>query len=184
MLHRKPMNFPTRAVIVNFFAFQLLWAAAVMGAAQGVELLAWGVLIAMVAAQVTLTRQWRQDLLLIATGALLCLLMEPLWLLPDVLQYRDWQQHWWAPHWVWALWLGFAVSFRYSLNWLCGRPVLAALFGALGGVFSVTMGIRLGAATAPQGWLLLATVYGVSWAIAVPLLAQVATMTKQETEHA
>ena len=110
--------------------------------------------------------------------------MEPLWLRPEVLQYRNWDQHWRAPHWVWTLWLGFAVSFRYSLNWLCGRPVLAALLGALGGVFSVTMGIRLGAATAPQGWLLLAMVYGVSWAIAVPLLAQVATITKQGTKHA
>lgn len=178
------MNLHARAVIVNFFAFQLLWAAAVLGASQDVAVLAWGVLVMMVVTQIALTRQWRHDMLLMVAGGALCVLMEPLWLLPDVLQYRHWQQHWWAPHWVWALWLGFAVSFRYSLNWLCGRPVLAALFGALGGVFSVTIGIRLGAATAPQGWPLLAMIYGTSWAIAVPLLAQVATMTKQETEHA
>ena len=180
----KAMRLHARAVIVNVISFQLLWAAAVLGAAQGVSVLAGGVLGVMVVAQVALTRQWRQDLLLIAAGGLLCVLMEPLWLRPEVLQYRNWEQHWWAPHWVWTLWLGFAVSFRYSLNWLCGRPVLAALLGALGGVFSVTMGIRLGAATAPQGWLLLAMVYGVSWAIAVPLLAQVATITKQGTKHA
>ena len=88
------MRLHARAVIVNVISFQLLWAAAVLGAAQGVSVLAWGVLGVMVVAQVALTRQWRQDLLLIAAGGLLCVLMEPLWLRPEVLQYRNWEQHW------------------------------------------------------------------------------------------
>ncbi|MEQ3681907.1 MAG: DUF2878 domain-containing protein [Alcanivorax sp.] len=178
------MNRHTVVVIINFFAFQLLWVAAVLGGSQGAVVPAWGVLATMLVAQIALTRQWKQDIFLITAGGLMCALMEPLWLLPEALQYKSWQQHWWAPPWVWALWMGFAASFRYSLSWLCGRPVFAALFGGLGGVFSVMMGIRLGAATAPQGWLLLAIIYGISWAIAVPLLAKIASMTKREDQHA
>ncbi len=93
----KAMRLHARAVIVNVISFQLLWAAAVLGAAQGVSVLAWGVLGVMVVAQVALTRQWRQDLLLIASGGLLCVLMEPLWVRPAVLQYRNWLQPLWAP---------------------------------------------------------------------------------------
>ncbi|WP_372653544.1 DUF2878 domain-containing protein [Alcanivorax borkumensis] len=178
------MNLPANVVIVNFLAFQLLWPAAVLGASLGWAMLAWCVLLAMLITQVALTGRWRNDGVLVVAGAALCVVMEPLWLLTDVLEYRNWPHRWWAPHWVWALWMGFAVSFRYSLGWLCGRPVLAALFGAVGGVFSVTMGMRFGAASAPQGWVLLAVIYAIGWAIAVPILAQVATMTMRGKENA
>ena len=94
---------------------------------------------------------WKCRSAMLAAGAVACVLFEPLWLAPSLLEYADWSRQWVAPDWIWALWLGFAVSFNYCLAWLRPKLLLAALFGAFGGVFSVTVGINFGAATTPQG---------------------------------
>ncbi|MCG8393051.1 MAG: DUF2878 domain-containing protein [Pseudomonadales bacterium] len=161
-------------ILFNVVAFQLLWAAAVMGAAAGLPWLAWLVLMGMLAGQWWLGGPWRQDLFMMAVGALACLLLEPVWLVSDILAYRDWQYAWLAPGWIWALWMGFAVSFHYALGWLGQHPVAGILLGALGGGFSVIMGIRLGAASAPQGEMMLVLVYALTWSLTVPLLAALA----------
>ena len=60
------------------------------------------------------------------------------------------------------------------------KLLLAALFGAFGGVFSVTVGINFGAATTPQGWWLLALSYGAVWSMVVPALAYLARRLDEE----
>jgi len=130
-----------------------------------------------------LNRAWRADLALLAAGAVACVLFEPLWLAPSLLEYADWSRQWVAPDWIWALWLGFAVSFNYCLAWLRPKLLLAALFGAFGGVFSVTVGINFGAATTPQGWWLLALSYGAVWSMVVPALAYLARRLDEERDR-
>ena len=159
------------ALAVNFIGFQLLWFVAVYGAAHGWGWTALLVLLVMQAGVWALNRAWRQDLPLLVVGALACVVCEPIWLASGLIRYVDWSAAWLAPAWIWALWLGFAVSFNYCLGWLRQRLALAAAFGAFGGVFSVTVGIRLGAADTPHGWWALALVYGVTWAMVVPALA-------------
>ncbi|MBF5056933.1 hypothetical protein Y5W_02227 [Alcanivorax sp. 521-1] len=174
------MNGSFAALAVNFIGFQLLWFVAVYGAARGWGAAALLVLLAMQAGVWALNRGWRRDAPLLAVGALACLLCEPLWMAPQLIRYVDWPAGWLAPAWIWALWLGFAVSFNYCLAWLRRRLMLAAVFGALGGVFSVTVGIRLGAADTPHGWWALALVYGVVWAAVVPGLAWLARRLEEE----
>ncbi len=174
----------TAPVLINAFGFQLLWAAAVLGGARETSLPAWGVLALMLVLQWRCDIRWARNAGMVGWGLLLCLLFEPIWLSTGLLVYTGWEHGWLAPGWIWALWLGFAVSFHYSLRWLCGRPWLGAAFGAFGGVFSVTIGIRLGAASAPQGWLPMALAYAAVWAIAVPLLASGAQWMEREQRHA
>jgi len=38
-----------------------------------------------------------------------------------------------APTWIVALWVAFAMTLRHSLRWVLERPVIAVLFGAIGG---------------------------------------------------
>ncbi|ASK33436.1 hypothetical protein CEK62_03065 [Alcanivorax sp. N3-2A] len=159
---------------LNFVGFQLLWFVAVYGGAQGWGDAALAVLVVMQAGVWALGRPWRRDLPLLCAGAFACIVLEPVWMVPGLIHYQGWSYSWLAPGWIWALWLGFAVSFNYCLAWLCGRPLLAALFGGIGGVISVTVGIRLGAATTPQGWLPLALSYAAIWALVVPALALLA----------
>jgi len=63
---------------------------------------------------------------------------------------------------------------------LRSKLLLAALFGAVGGVFSVTVGINFGAASTPQGWWLLAISYAAVWSMVVPTLAYLARRLDQE----
>ena len=174
------MNKSFAALAINFVGFQLLWFVAVYGGAHGWGWAAWLVLVAMQAGVWALNRAWRADLALLAAGAVACVLFEPLWLAPSLLEYADWSRQWVAPDWIWALWLGFAVSFNYCLAWLRPKLWLAALFGAFGGVFSVTVGINFGAATTPQGWWLLALSYGAVWSMVVPALAYLARRLDEE----
>ena len=168
------MKKPKSHVILNFILFQTLWFCAVFGGAQGWSLWVWPVILIMLISQGLLMKQWRRDFFMLGVGALFCLALEPIWLHNELLQYNQWSSTLFAPHWIWALWMSFAVSFHYSFSWLQGRYLLGAAFGGIGGVLSVTMGIRIGAASAPEGWLAFAVIYGLVWACAVPLLAFIA----------
>jgi hypothetical protein len=51
------------------------------------------------------------------------------------------------PLWLVVIWLALAALPHHSLSWMKGRPLLSALFGALGGPLAYWAGVRLGAAT-------------------------------------
>ncbi|WP_240744267.1 DUF2878 domain-containing protein [Desulfopila sp. IMCC35006] len=51
------------------------------------------------------------------------------------------------PLWLMVIWLGLAITPHHSLAWLQSRPVLSAVFGALGGPAAYWAGVRLGAAS-------------------------------------
>lgn len=161
-------------VFFNALAFQCLWVAAVFGSMKGWAWMAWVLLGVMLLVQARVSGQWRRDAASMLCAGCLCLLLEPVWMLSDVLAYRQWPIAWLAPHWIWALWLALGLCLHSSLAWLQPRPVLAAAFGAMGGVSSVTLGVDMGAAQAPQGWWPLALIYGGIWALAVPFLAKAA----------
>lgn len=164
----------TTPLLINLIGFQLLWPAAVLGAAHGAPQLAWWVLIAMLVLMGLTGADWKRDSGMVLAGFLVCALLEPVWLGGGFISYVDSSSEWVAPGWIWALWGGFSVSFFYCLRWLQQRPILAAVFGGVGGGLSVWMGVRLGAAEAPLGVLTLMLVYGGLWAFIVPLFAALA----------
>lgn len=76
----------------------------------------------------------------------------------------------WLPLWLLLVWAQFATLFHYALYWLTERPLLAALFGAVGGPLAYWGGIRLGAAKFGPDPLLSLTVLALLWTLLVPLL--------------
>lgn len=77
------------------------------------------------------------------------------------------------PIWLVCLWICFATLIPHGLSWLQGRPVLAALFGAVGGSLSYAAGIKLGAANSINTNA--AIIYwAAQWAILLPSLLFVA----------
>lgn len=76
-----------------------------------------------------------------------------------------------APLWLAALWLSFSTLFLHGLQWLQDRLWFAAGLGAVAGPATYYSGTVLGAATpglpGSAVWLL----YGVLWAILLPLFA-------------
>ncbi|WP_345815952.1 DUF2878 domain-containing protein [Paraburkholderia sp. PREW-6R] len=74
-----------------------------------------------------------------------------------------------APYWLGALWALFAIQFNTVYGWLHGRPLLAALLGALAGPLSFRAGAALGAVRFIQplaAW----TVLALGWCVMLPSL--------------
>jgi hypothetical protein len=74
-----------------------------------------------------------------------------------------------APLWILALWALLAPMLREPMRWMHGRPVLAALPGAAGGVLSYAAAQRLGACAFPDPAFSV-LVLGAGWALIVPML--------------
>lgn len=167
----------TVLLIGNVILFQLLWFAAVLGAAAG---LIWPAPLALL---VLLGWAWffggspRADLQLLLIGVVTGLLFEMLLLSAGLIDYRlqVWQHL--PPLWIVCLWAGFAHSFLYSLAWLRQHLGLAALLGAVGSTMSMYTGLRFGAAEPLRGTWPLLLFYGVGWSLLAPWLAWYARQT-------
>lgn len=75
-----------------------------------------------------------------------------------------------APLWLVALWLNLATSFRHSLRWLAGRPLLACLFGAVGGPLAYYGGAKLGALTLGEHPAMSLIALAVVWGAFLPAI--------------
>ncbi len=176
----------TRAGLIgNALLFQLGWFACVLGAAEGRPLT--GVLLVGGIALLTLRGSAdprRHALLLIAAAAagLMCdsLLAHFGWLSFGALSSASAGSTGEAagaalsPAWMVALWVNLACTLHASLRWLLGRPLLAALFGALGGPLSYAAGARLGALSLGGDTTVSLGAVAVEWAVAMPLLTLLA----------
>ena len=165
---------PLSAIVGNFILFQLLWFAAVLGAAAGWHWPAPLALLALLAWTHVSGGDLRADLRLVLLGLATGVVFEILLLATGLIRY---ELQWWPalpPLWILCLWAGFAQSFLYSLAWMRGRWLVAAVFGGAGAVMSLFAGLRFGAAQPLQGELVLLILYGVGWAVLVPWLAWLA----------
>ena len=75
--------------------------------------------------------------------------------------------------WMLSLWMGFAITLNHSLKWLVAKPLLAVLFGLLGGPVAYWSGTRLGAMTFGTAWPSLIAI-GIGWALAMGIFVLVA----------
>lgn len=167
-------------VIGNFILFQLLWFAAVLGAAQGASWWALPVLVAMLAWTPMTGAALMPDLRLVAIGIAIGIVFEICFIASGAIAYQAQWSNWAPPLWIIALWAGFAMSFNHSMAWMCRRPLVACVFGGIGAVLSLLAGMRLGAAEPLLPDWQVALIYGTSWALLVPLLALVARQSMVE----
>jgi len=161
-------------LLVNFMAFQLGWFSCVLAAAQGIPWLGPIVVAAVVVLHLRLSRKPSAELKLIAFAMLLGLVTDSLLLASGWLDYSAgfWLTSF-APFWIVSMWALFATTLNESMCWLHGRPVLAALMGAVGGPLSYLAGERLGAMTLNQPVQAIAAL-AVAWSLAMPLLNMMA----------
>ncbi len=163
------------AWLPNALGFQLVWCAAVGGAANG-----WwwaGPLALAVFATVQLAvSRWRSaDLRLMLFAAPLGVAVDTLWI----------QLGWMvfdspvpiaaiAPLWIVAMWMGFALTLNHSLSALQSHTGIAIAFGVLGGPLAYWIaGNVWGAVEIVPSWLPYAGL-AVAWGVITPLLLQLA----------
>jgi hypothetical protein len=156
--------------LINFVAFYVGWFACVAGAGQGWPYLGavavTGVLALHLAMAAAPWRELRVILLVTALGYS----ADSLQMAAGVLAFPHHDPaSWLPPLWLLALWVAFATTLNVSFQWLVGRPVAAALLGAIAGPMSYYAGVRLGAAWFPNPALSLVAL-GIEWAVMMPAL--------------
>lgn len=150
--------------LINASAFQVLWAAIVLSAAHGIDLLGAALLLAWLPMHARLSRVARTDLALFLVLALAGPLLDTLLEQLGWIRFSGMRLHpALAPLWLAALWGNFALTLNHSLRPVLERPALAILLGAIGGPLAYWAGARFGIAEflAPQyrGLLALALIW-------------------------
>jgi cyclopropane-fatty-acyl-phospholipid synthase len=162
----------TSALVRNFLLFQAGWFACVLLAGRDRAGLAVLAVAAVVAAHVALSARPQCTVLVLLSATLIGLAWDSV--VMDTGAQRYLSGHFLpgvAPIWIIAMWTLFGTLLGHSLRWLRGRPLLAALFGLVGGPLAYAGGAKLGAVTLPDP-LLAAVLEGAGWAVLTPLLVR------------
>jgi len=165
---------PMGRKLLNIILFQAAWFTAVLGAARGNEWYGPLAVALVLSVHFLLTGDRRGELqLMLAAGAIGFCFDTALSAAGIVIPRGDLLPYPLSQPWMVSLWLNFAATLNVSLEWLKGRYLPAAIFGAVGGAGSYYGGARLGATLAlpdVHGILLLA----VGWGIMTPFLVWLA----------
>jgi hypothetical protein len=168
LARHSPQWLPT---VVNAVGFNIVWFITVFGAAGGLAWAGPSALLIFALVTISMSARPRYDLAAMAVFATAGLVLDSAWSVAGAVNYSaGWPFQQLAPIWLVTLWAAFALTVGHSLAWLRPRPVLAGLFGLLGGGFSYWVGARVGAVElAIPAWQ-----YGIGvglvWAIALPAL--------------
>jgi len=172
-----------RPLWINAVLFQLSWLLTVAGAGRGLGWVGPLVTIAFVAYTLACGGHARADRLLILVAATLGFAIDSLWAHTWIIEYAaSFPAATIAPLWIVALWINFALSLNHSLAWLLQRPLLAVLFGAIGGPLSYFIAERSWHAVTLAAPLA-GTLFGLAlaWAVVTPLLCVVAKRLRAAT---
>ena len=155
----------------NFVLFQLGWFACIIGAAN--HQVFWPVVITLIYLTIHIARsnQPSLEMGLLFKATLYGVSADSLVSLSGFLIFEDaWPSSYLSPVWMWVLWALVASTINGSLSWLRGRPILAAVLGAIAGPMSYEAGIRMGAgAWGPQGQVGGLILLAIVWGAAMPL---------------
>lgn len=157
---------------INIAFYQATWLAAIAGAARGWWWAGPAMLAVFAGWQLLVSSERRADLELMACAAVVGFVVDTLCVRSGMLVYSapvpspDF-----APIWIVALWMSFALTLNHSLAYMKSRPLLAAALGAIGAPLAYW--------AAARGWnaLFFATqpaialgVLAIAWAILTPAL--------------
>jgi Protein of unknown function (DUF2878) len=155
--------------ILNFGLFHCGWLLCVVGAARGHLWLGPAFAAAFLALHLRVVSTPTTEARLIAAAGLFGFTIDTLLASGGVYAFAGTSvMPWLSPPWMVALWMIFATTLNTSMAWLVGRPLLAAMLGAIFGPASYVTGARLGAIEmGASGGL---AVIAIVWAIAMPTL--------------
>ena len=158
--------------LATAICFQLVWLAAVGGAARGWWWAGPAAVAAFAAWQLPLSRWPRADGLLMLGTAALGFLIDTLWVQLELMRFTTplpWTEL--APAWIVAMWMGFALTLNHSLAGLKRHLWLAAALGLVGGPLAYGLAESTWSAVvlAEPAWLPL-TALALAWGVVTPLL--------------
>ncbi len=160
---------------INFIASQLLWLASVGGAANAMWWLGPLVFVVFAAWQLAPPNRARGDFALMGLALPLGFAVDSAMAASGLLRYASpMPSVHFAPAWILALWMGFALTFNHSLGYVMRRPWLAVALGAFAGPFSYWVAGRSWGAVQFADPLAAGLVWlAALWGVAMGLLAWV-----------
>lgn len=161
-------------VIVNAVFLQLLWFAAILGAAGEWMLPALTGFGLYTCWHLLCSDRRQQDVALAAIAVVIGFTLDSFWV----------QLHWlsfnfslsptgMAPLWILMLWAGLGLTVNHSMRWLQSRLVLAGILAAVSAPCSYFAASRLGAVVILEPAMLF-TALSFSWALVIPGLLALA----------
>ena len=161
-------------LLINFFAFQVGWFSSVLGAANQMPWLGPVALLMVLAIHLRISSKPAAELLLVVSCGLVGLFFDSLLVAFGWVAYPSGQfSEYLAPYWIVTMWMLFGTTLNISMGWLKRKPVLAAIFGAVGGPLSYIAGQKLGGIVLVD-YSVAVTMLAIGWAIFMPLLLVVA----------
>ncbi len=157
--------------VLNFVLYQIGWFACVLGAAYAAPWLGISVALSLVAIHLWLATDRLNQFKLLIAATCVGLVVDSILLTLGVYQFPSGMLvAWLPPLWMSVLWMQFATTFQYCLNWLSGHYVVSAVFGFVGAPLVFLAGQRLGAVSflPPLGVNLM--LLAVLWGVAIPVL--------------
>lgn len=157
--------------IINVVLYQGGWFSCILGAKLGFPISGAVAALSLLVVHVLLADARKAEIQLILLTCLLGVVVDSLQQAAGLLTFKT-DPGWplWLPLWLFVIWAQFASLLRFALNWLAGRYLLGALFGAFGGPLAYWGGIHLGAATFGDSPQLTLASLAVVWALVMLLL--------------
>ncbi|PLX72383.1 MAG: DUF2878 domain-containing protein [Desulfuromonas sp.] len=173
-MNDRRMPSPLASKLINISIYQAGWFFCVLGAVWGYPLIGAISALSLCGLHLLLVGSWKSEIRLMLIACLLGVIVDSLQQAIGIFTFKK-DPAWplWLPLWVFVIWAQFATLFHFSLYWLQNRPLLAALFGAIGGPLAYGAGIRLGAATLGPEPALSILSLAVVWSIVTPVLCRI-----------
>lgn len=163
--------------LANFALFQIVWFVTVLGAAAGDAWIGPAAVLAFVAIHLSMIQDRGRELAYLVTIGLTGTVLDSLLMALGVTGYTTTAPGWPAflvPPWIIGCWVAFAMLPRFSLAWAARWPLVAAVFGAVGGPLSFYAGLRFGATEFHPVPLVTWFVLGLQYALLCPLMLRMA----------
>lgn len=159
-----------KEIILNFVFLQVLWFAAILGAAREWMLPASVWFLGFFLFYLTIGERKKQDAMIVFTATAVGLMLDTLWVQSGWLVYSyPVPSESLAPYWICMLWAGLGLTVNYSLRWLQTRLGLAAAFSLVSAPLSYFAASRFGSVDITQP-LFFYPMLSVSWALTIPAL--------------
>jgi len=161
--------------LLNIACFQLGWFACVLGAAHSMPWVGPLVAVPVIALHVYQADNSRLEIVLMLIAAVVGSLFDQSLLSLGLIKFTSGSLHGYLlPLWMVTLWLLFATTLNISLRWMRSRPIVAVLFGAVGGPLAYISGVKLGAMQFLQPTQMLIAL-AIGWGIFMPALLWLST---------
>lgn len=166
----------------NFVLYQATWLIAIIGAAHGLWWAGPAALSVFAGWHFSVSRQRRADLALLLSAALIGFAIDSILIRNGLLSYAAAQPSpMFAPVWIVALWMSFALTLNHSLGYLKSHLWAATLLGGLGAPLAYLAAARTWGAVrfeAPEADVL--ACLAIIWAILTPALCRFAGLLSRD----